>query len=135
MANKRTSRMTAAAGRKFGMTVGVAFLVITALLWWRDALTAATITGTLGGLLVLAGLAIPTHLGPVERGWMRLAHLISKVTTPIVMGVMYLLVITPVGLLRRTLGKNPMVHSPQDESYWRPRPPGARRTGSLSRQF
>ncbi len=44
---------------------------------------------------------------------MELAHLISKVTTPIVMGVMYLLVLTPVGLLRRTFGGNPMVHQPR----------------------
>jgi hypothetical protein len=65
---------------------------------------------------------------------MRLAHLISKVTTPIVMAVMYLLVLTPIGLLRRTFGGNPIVHSPHDESYWRPRPEG-RRAGNLTRQF
>ena len=51
-------------------------------------------------------------LGPVERAWMGLAHAISKVTTPIVMGVMYLLVLTPVGLLRRRFGGNPLVHAP-----------------------
>jgi hypothetical protein len=117
------------------LTVGAAFLVIAGLLWWRDHSLAVTLTGSLGGLLALAGLAIPTHLGPVERAWMWLAHAISKVTTPIVMGVMYLLVITPVGLLRRTLGGNPMVHAREDEGYWRSRPPGARRTGSLNRQF
>ena len=135
MANKAPTKLTAAAGRSFGLTVGAAFLVIAGILWWRDHSVAATITGSLGALLALAGLVIPTHLGPVERAWMALAHAISKVTTPIVMGVMYLLVITPVGLLRRTLGGNPMVHRREHDSYWRPRPPGARRTGSLSRQF
>ena len=135
MANRIPPALAAAAGRKFGVTVGAAFLAIAGILWWRDHLVAATITGSLGGLLALAGLAIPTQLGPVERTWMRLAHAISKVTTPIVMGGMYLLVITPVGLLRRTLGGNPMVHARQDDSYWRSRPPGARRTGSLNRQF
>ena len=73
-------------------------------------------------------------LGPVERAWMKLAHLISKVTTPIVMGVMYLLVLTPVGLLRRSLGGNPMVHDPQSGSYWKSRPEG-KRAGNLTRQF
>ncbi len=50
------------------------------------------------------------------------------------MGVMYLLVLTPVGLLRRTLGGNPMVHTPEGGSYWKSRPAGSR-AGNLTRQF
>jgi hypothetical protein len=92
------------------------------------------VLGGLGGALSVAGLAIPTYLGPVERAWMQLAHLISKVTTPIVMGVMYLLVLTPVGFLRRVFGGNPMVHEAHDASYWKSRPAG-RRAGNLSRQY
>jgi hypothetical protein len=65
---------------------------------------------------------------------MKLAHLISKVTTPIVMGAMYLLVLTPPGVLRRAFGGNPMVHVAQDASYWKARPEG-RRAGNLSRQY
>ena len=135
MAARVPARLTAAAGRRFGVTVGGAFLVIAGLLWWRDHAMAVRIVGGLGGLLVLAGLAIPTHLGPIERAWMALAHAISKVTTPIVMGVMYLLVLTPVGIARRILGGNPLEHAPAEQSYWKPRQPGARRTASLRRQF
>jgi hypothetical protein len=83
----------------------------------------------------MAGLIIPTSLGPVERAWMALAHAISKLTTPIVMGVMYLLVITPVGALRRSFGGNPLVHSSTAGTFWQPRPEGKRRSNSLSRQF
>ena len=126
--------LTASQGRRFGLTVGGAFLVFAAFAWWRGHATAMTLLATLGGGLSLAGLLIPTYLGPVERGWMKAAHLISKVTTPIVMGVMYLLVLTPVGLLRRLFGGNPMVHAPAQGSYWRSRPEG-RRAGNLTRQF
>jgi len=128
------ARLTAAQGRRFGLTVGGAFLVFAAIAWWRGSPTATNVFGTLGVVLSVAGLAIPTMLGPVERAWMKLAHLISKVTTPIVMGVMYLLVLTPVGLLRRTLGGNPMVHTPDGGSYWKARPAGSR-AGNLTRQF
>ena len=128
------ARLTAAQGRRFGLTVGGAFLVLAAIAWWRGHPTTTTVLGALGGVLTVAGLIIPTLLGPVERGWMQLAHLISKVTTPIVMGVMYLVVLTPVGLLRRTLGGNPMVHEPQSGSYWKSRPEG-KRAGNLTRQF
>ena len=128
------ARLTAAQGRRFGLTVGGAFLVFAAIAWWRGSATALNVFGGLGAVLSVAGLVIPTHLGPVERAWMKLAHLISKVTTPIVMGGMYLLVLTPVGLLRRTLGGNPMVHTAAGGSYWKSRPAGSR-AGNLTRQF
>ena len=128
------ARLTPAQGRRFGLTVGGAFLVFAGIAWWRAHPTASTVLGGLGATLSLAGLIIPTYLGPVERAWMKLAHLISKVTTPIVMGVMYLAVLTPVGLLRRTFGGNPMVHEIHEASFWRSRPEG-RRAGNLTRQF
>jgi len=109
-------------------------VVFAAIAWWRGNPTTTTVLGGLGCALILAGLLIPTYLGKVEREWMRLAHLISKVTTPIVMGLMYLLVLTPVGLLRRALGGDPMVHEAHEQSYWKPRPEG-RRQGNLRRQF
>ena len=135
MATRVRARLTAAAGRRFGLTVGIAFLVFGAIAWWRAHPTMSTVLAALGGSLAIAGLVIPTLLGPVERAWMGLAHLISKVTTPIVMGVMYLGVLLPVGLLRRGLGGNPLVHARQGQGFWRPRPEGARRSASMQRQF
>ena len=90
MATRVPARLTTAQGRRFGLTVGGAFLVFAAIAYWRGHSTSTAVLGGLGATLALAGLIIPAHLGPVERAWMRLAHLISKVTTPIVMGVMYL---------------------------------------------
>jgi hypothetical protein len=127
--------LTAAEGRRFGLTVGVAFLVLAAILWWRAHPIGAVVLASLGGLLALGGLVLPTQMGPVERAWMRLALAISKVTTPIVMAVMYLVVITPVAWLRRGFGRNPLVHARDDGSYWQRRPEGSRRTSSLERQF
>jgi hypothetical protein len=91
--------------------------------------------GTLAGVLILAGLLIPTHLGPVERAWMALAHAISRVTTPVVMAVMYFVVLTPVGLLRRAFGGNSLRHAESASGFWKERPAGARRSASMERQF
>ena len=134
MAERIPARLTAAQGRRFGLTVGAAFLVLAGIAWWRGHPTVTTVLGTLGGVLVVAGLIIPTHLGPVERAWMALAHAISKVTTPIVMGVMYLFVLTPVGLLRRARN-NPLVHEPAQAGFWKERPAGSRQSRSMHRQF
>lgn len=132
---RKTTTMTAAEGRKFGLTVGGAFLVFAAISWWRGHTVADLVLGTVGTLLVLAGVLLPTRLGPVERAWMAMALAISKVTTPIVMGVLYGLVLSPAGFLRRSLGGNPLVHAEHDKSYWRERKPGARRSASMQRQF
>jgi len=135
MATRVPARLTRAEGRRFGVTVGLAFVALAGVAWWRAHPSAAIGLGALGGALILAGLAIPSHLGPVERAWMKLAHIISKVTTPIVMGVMYFLVLTVVGLVRRTVGRNPMEQVETNRSFWQQRPEGSRRSASMLRQF
>lgn len=135
MAERIPARLTAAEGRKFGLTLGVAFLVIGALLLWRGKPLRADIAFALGALLAVAGLAAPTALGPVERAWMGLAHLISKVTTPIFMGVVYFIVITPLGLLRRAFGRRAAKGGDGPQSFWVPHAPAADRRESMERQF
>jgi hypothetical protein len=134
LARRIPARLSTTEGRKFGVTVGAAFLAITAILWWRDHPTAMLVTGSLGGALVLAGLLIPSHLGPVERAWMALALAISKVTTPVFMGVLYFLVLLPAGAIMRLVGKRPLVHPVGEHGYWVLR---AREdtTSTMDRQF
>jgi hypothetical protein len=127
------ARLSAREGRKFGLTVGGAFLVLAAILFWRGRWTAPLFAG-LGALLVIAGSVIPTRLGPANRAWMKLAHLISKVTTPIFMGVVYFLVLAPIGLLMRAFGRNPMSATRKNGSFWVVREP-ADGSHSMKRQF
>ena len=52
MAVAVSTRLSAAAGRSFGLTLGIAFGVLTAILWWRERETVATITAVLSVLLI-----------------------------------------------------------------------------------
>lgn len=133
MADRIPARLSAAEGRKFAFTVGIAFLVLGAIVWWRGGLTVAKVFGGLGGVLMVLGVAVPSYLGPVQRAWMGLAHLISKVTTPIFMGIVYFVVITPISFLMRLFGKRPLAVK-SAPSYWTPREPGQRQS-DLERQF
>lgn len=108
---------TAKHGRKFGVTLGIAFLVLAALVLWRGHESVGRGLGIVGGFLFVAGLTVPRALRPVERGWMRFALALSKITTPIFMGIVYYLVITPFGLVRRVAGKDPLEHTGED-SVW-----------------
>lgn len=133
MAVDARAGLTPREGRKFGLTVGAAFGVLAAIGLWRGHVYVPGTLATLGTLLVLGGLAIPGHLGPVYRAWMRVAHAISKVTTPLFLSIMYLLVLTPAGLLMRALGRNPLRHNDSGGGYWVMREPGQR--SDLDRQF
>jgi hypothetical protein len=126
--------LTAAAGRKFGLTVGLAFTALGLLLLWRGRPLRATVLLSVGGLFVAAGLIAPTHLGPVERAWMKLAHLISKVTTPIFMAIVYFVVITPIGFLRRRMG-SPLAAAPATGSRWQPHSPDDTSAERMEHQF
>jgi hypothetical protein len=124
---------TATDGRKFAFPVGTAFLALAGILWWRDHAIPMWITATLGGVLWLAGLTVPAALGGVYRSWMMLALAISKVTTPIFMGVVYFVVFTPAGAIMRLVGKRPIVHRVERGSVWHDATVEPR--GDMRRQF
>ena len=132
MAQGSPARLSPAEGRKFAFTLAAAFAVLAALVWWRGHPTLATVFGALAAAFAAGGLLVPGRLGPVQRAWMGMAHAISKVTTPIFMGVVYFLVITPIGLVRRAAGGNPL-RAHQGDSGWVDR--AGEPHGDLTRQF
>jgi len=104
-------------------------------MWWRGRHLAVPILGGMGGLLTLAGLFIPGSLGPVYRAWMGLGARLSKITTPVFMGVMYFVILFPIGLLRRIFGGNPLVRTPSETGYWISRDKGKQQRSNMERQF
>lgn len=128
MAERIPARLTAKEGRRFGLTVGLAFLVLAGLAWWRGRSLPCVTFGAIGGLLIVGGLALPAYLGPVYRAWMGMAHLLSRITTPVFLGVVYYFVLTPVGLLMRLFRATP-------PTGWIARPTGAPSGRDMERQF
>ena len=127
---------TAAEGRKFGLMVGGVFLLLALVVWWRNHHPAfIPVFGTLGGLLVLGGALVPTKLGGIYKAWMGLALLLSKVTTPIFMGVIYFLVITPISFVMKLFGKRSLVHKAGPLGYWHDRAADVVEPNRMERQF
>jgi hypothetical protein len=120
--------------RKFGLLVGGAFLLLGSFFAWRRGLGPLAIgLGGAGALLVAGGAIAPRALGPVYAGWMRFALALSRVTTPIFMGAMYFIVITPTSFVMRILGKRPL-RIRTGSTVWVTREVGSRQ-GVLERQF
>ena len=72
------------------------------------------------GLFAVVAAVLPAWLRGMNRAWMRLARLLSRVTNPIVLGVLFFLVFTPIGLCRRLFGADPLRlrFDPAASSYW-----------------
>lgn len=127
--------MTLAEGRRFGLTMGIAFCALAVIAAWRSRSTAVIAAAAgLGVLFLAAGLTVPTRLGGVYRGWMGLGQLLSKVTTPLFMAIVYYLAVVPVGLLMRLGGRNPLRHAARADTCWVPRARAATR-GDMANQF
>jgi hypothetical protein len=129
------ARLTPAEGRKFAFTVGAAFLGLGLLAWYRDHASAAATLGVVGLALFLAGFTVPGRLGPARRAWMGAAHAISRVTTPLSMGLIYFLVFTPLSLIMRLSRRNVLVHPAGADGYWIRRKTEQNRRGDLEHQF
>jgi hypothetical protein len=127
------ARLTAPEGRKFGLTLGIAFSVLAAVSLWRGHTIPVYALATVGAAFLFGALLVPTRLGGVQRAWMSFALLLSKVTTPIFLGIVYFLVITPIGLLMRVFGKQPL-RRPATESFFVARSASDRR-GGMHNQF
>ena len=120
--------------RSFALSVGAVLAALGVLAYWRGGLRAGAVLGGVGTALMAVGLVAPGRLGGVHRAWMALALAISKVTTPVFMGIVYFGVLTPIGLAMRLVRRRWLGPPRGAPTYWIERPPGSRRS-DLRRQF
>jgi len=108
--------------REFGLVVGAVFILLGA--WWiyRGKFTAAAYGFLpLGGVLVLLGLVWPGALIYPNKAWMKLAEVLSFVMTRLILGIVFFLIVTPIGVVKRLFGWDPLNRrGGRSASYWRP---------------
>lgn len=94
--------------RSFGLLVGSAFGLIAAWPVLFRGQPPRTWAMVAAAFLVVPALLLPRILGPVYRVWMAFGHVLGWINTRIVLGVLFFLVFTPVGIVMRLFGKDPM---------------------------
>lgn len=94
--------------RNFGRAVGVVTIAIAALQLWRGRPTVAGAAAVIGATLVLAGTFAPATLVVPNRWWRRVGHALGWVNMRILLSLFFFLVLMPVGLIMRLLGKDPL---------------------------
>ncbi len=95
--------------REFGLVTGGIVAVLFGLFFpWLLDRPIPRWPWVIFGVLGIMGLAVPLALGPVYRTWMKFGLLMSKIMTPLIMGIVFFLTVTPMALLMRLLGKDYM---------------------------
>jgi Saxitoxin biosynthesis operon protein SxtJ len=129
-------RASTAELRRFGLTVGAAFLVLASISWWRGHVIPPRVLGALGVFLLVPGLLAPSVLGPVQRGWMRGATVLGEINGRIILTVLFFVVIWPIGRILRFV-RDPLDRSMSDgkTSNWVKREKTAVDPERYERQF
>ena len=121
--------------RSFGLTVGGIFALIglwpvvvhnAGLRWWSVIVA---------GALMLPSLVYPKSLFWIYKGWMAVGAVLGWINTRIILGVVFYAVVTPIGIMRRWLRKDPMGRQlrPELDSYRVVRKP--RPASHLTKQY
>ena len=121
---KRQSFRAFRAEREFGLIVGGVFVLLG--LWWLyrgKFATAAYVLSAAGSALVLCGLVFPRLLTVPRRFWMKLAEGMSFISSRIILAIVFFLVLTPIGLVKRAMGWDPLQRrSKARDTFWQPYP-------------
>jgi hypothetical protein len=106
--------------REFGLMTGAAVVAIFGLFFpWMLDLDWPVWPWAIAAPLWLLALIHPPWLRRIYRAWMRFGLLAGKVTTPLVLGIVFFLMISPMAMARRLWGKDPIqrVLDPDRDSY------------------
>jgi hypothetical protein len=124
MENKKNERECAAKElRKFSFTLFCVLGFLGGLVLWRKGEAGLLLWG-IGIAVFLMGLIKPRSLGAIHKGWMGISFLMGFFMTHLILALIYYLVLTPMALVMRALGKDPLrlKHDRNAVSYWIERP-------------
>ena len=70
-------------------------------------------------IFLVLGLLNSKLLNPLNLAWVKFGKILGKVVAPIVLGVIYFIIVTPIGLFLRLFGKDLLqIKFSKNNSYW-----------------
>ena len=104
--------------RSFGIVFFIVFLLIALypLTYSQDIRNWSVIISI---IFLVLGLFNSKILTPLNKLWFKFGILLGKIVSPLIMGIIFFLVVTPIGLLMRLLGKDLInLKYNNNKSYW-----------------
>ncbi len=121
----------------FGALFALFFGLIGGLIWWRfQAPTVAYVLWSVAAFITILFYAVRPIRKPSYLAWIHFGFPIGWVISHVAMALIYYLVFTPIGLIMRLVGRDPMERrfERQAASYWVEHGPAAD-PGRYFRQF
>ena len=119
-------KVKASSDRVFGLVLA-GFFILVALLPLLHQHPIKTWAFVPAAALGLPALVCPRMLAPLNRAWTKLGLLLNRIVSPVILGVIFFLVVTPLGVIMRLVGSDPLkrTFNPDLPSYWDVKdPPG-----------
>jgi hypothetical protein len=123
--------------RNFGLLFAGVFALLSAYAAYQNAEAFKVYGWLIAGIVVgLVAIAAPWLLAPLNKAWMKLGELMGRVVSPLVLGVIFFVLITPVALVTRLFGRDELRLKKTDaSSYWIDRAPPGPAGDSFKNQF
>jgi Na+/H+-dicarboxylate symporter len=123
--------------RNFGFLFAGFFALLSAYAAYHGADAFKVYGWLIAGMAVgLVAVAAPGLLTPFNKAWMKLGELMGKVISPLVLGVIFFVLITPIALLTRLFGRDELrLKRTNTQSYWIDRTPPGPAGDSFKNQF
>lgn len=122
--------------RNFGLTIGIALGLLSAVLWWKGKDT-YTIFIYISLAFIILGLVLPRILKPLQIAWMTFAVILGWFMTRLILSVLFYVVFTGIRLLSRLFGKKflDLKIDKSKTSYWQYRESQPFDKNNYERQF
>jgi hypothetical protein len=122
--------------RTFGI-VFAAFFGVVAILPWAHGRAPRTWAVPVAATFLVLAIVRPSLLRRLNWLWFQLGLLLQRVTSPVFLGLVFFGVLTPVALIRRSVGADPLClkRASSAPTYWKARESGIVTPESLLRQF
>jgi len=121
--------------RSFGVSVGAVLCVIAALLVWRSRIGRAEVVGTIGGVLLFFGYVRPSVLKYPSDAWWAFAAVLGWINARVLLSIVFFLILTPVGVVWRLTGRDPLARRRRAWRGWSPYPERYRDAHHFDRMF
>ena len=118
--------------RSFGILFSIVFAAIA--LWPLLNLGEIRVWSVIvSSIFLLLGLINSKLLYPLNLVWVKFGELIGKIVAPLVMALIFFIILTPIGLFLRLIGKDLLnIKLNKNKTYWIKRD---KKPGSMKRQF
>lgn len=128
--------VSGSSNRSFGFTFAIVFTIVA--LW--PLVRGRSVRGwalIAAAAFLLAALALPRVLAPLSQLWLKFGLFLHACISPIIMGLVFYTTVTPIGLVRRLLGQDPLRlrFDSGAVTYWIERHPPGPAPDTMPRQF